>query len=346
MDAPGSSSLSDRLLDAQVAWLLGRLDPGTLQADLVRDVADLMTLLEQMPVTEAVAPEQVKELLHLVLERVPAGAAASTFVEVAADAVHEGPSVEFTAADLVDRDQVEALFAAALSRTELIALVLDKVAESPLAASVASRFVARVVGDVLATNRAVADKIPGMGSLMSLGTSMAGMVAGAADKQFEAVFGDTAAGKGATFAVRRLNKLLLDTLREPTTLAAALEIFDMYATEPLTPLFTEGALGDRDELLRVGGMVQDLIIGTAPAAPVRAFVDRLVDGFYGVYGAESVASLIDDLGIGRDEILSRAQEILPPLMERAIATGEVERILRERLAEFWSSAEVTEILGE
>lgn len=336
--------MADRLLDAQVAWLLTRLSGPQVTDGLDEDVDDLMALAGRVTVSEAVDPEAVKALLRSVLERVPAGAAASTLTEVAADVVHAGPTVELTARDLLDRDQLESALAAAQDHTDLVALVLDKAAESPLAATVASRFVARVVGDVLATNRAVAERIPGMGSLMSLGTSMAGRVAGAADKQFEAVFGDTASGKGATFAVRRLNKLLVETLRDPTALAAALEVFDMYADEPLRGLLAEGRLGDREELHRLAGLVQDVVIRAAPAPPVLALVDRLVDGFLAAYGPEPVAVLLDDLGIDREEILAHARRVVPPLLDRVVASGEAERLLRARLAPFWASAEVAAIL--
>lgn len=345
-----TDDLADRLLDAQVAWLLSRLSRDEVLAHLAEDVDDLLALATHVSLGDAVEPQALKQLVRTALERVPPSAVASTMGEVVADAVHAGPTVELTAADLVDRDQLEAALAAAQGHTDLVALVLDRVAESPLAATVASRFVARVVGDVLATNRAVADRIPGMGSLMSLGTSVAGRVAGAADKQFEAVFGDTATGKGASFAVRRLNKLVVETLRDPTTLAAALEVFDMYAEEPLRTLLAtvlaEGRLGDADELRRLAGLAQDLVIGAAPSPPVQALADALVDGFFAVYGTESLATLVVDLGLDRDEVLAHAGRLVPPLLDRALASGEVERVLRARLAPFFASPEVAAILAQ
>ena len=47
---------------------------------------------------------------------------------------------------------------------------------------------------------------------------------GAADKQFESLLGDTV-GKGGTYAVRRLNKIVVDTLLDPTTGEAALQVW-------------------------------------------------------------------------------------------------------------------------
>ena len=58
---------------------------------------------------------------------------------------------------------------------------------SPLVGTVASRFMGRIVGEVMQVNQAAANKIPGLGSLMSFGTGAASKARGAADKQFEAM---------------------------------------------------------------------------------------------------------------------------------------------------------------
>ncbi|WP_141012473.1 enoyl-CoA hydratase/isomerase family protein [Nocardioides sambongensis] len=337
-------TIADRLLDAQIAWLLSRLDGPEVSARLAEEVDDLLAVAARISLAHAVPPAALKELVALLLERVPSGAAASTATGVAADAAYDGPGVDATVADLISRDHVEALLSAAAERADLVEAALERIARSPLAATVAARFVARIVGDVLATNRAVAERIPGVGGLVSLGSSMAGRVAGIADKQVEALLGDTAE-RGAAFAMRRLNRLVVETLRDPTTVAAALEVFDLYATAPLSSL--SGARhGDRTEVHRLAGLVQDVVIDAAPSAPVRDLVDRLVDGFYAVYGEESLAVLVEDLGLDRDAIVEVARATVPDLLERAVASGEVERILRARLQPFFASPEVAAILDE
>lgn len=341
-----TASTAQRLLDAQVAWLLARITGEGLTEVLAEDIDDLLDAGTRLTVGGLVDPAPVKELIRLVLQRVPASAVASTFVGIAADTAYDGPAKPFAVADVIDRDHVEALLREALARPDLAAKFLDKVAESPLAASVASRFVTRIVGDVLATNRAVAEKIPGVGSLVSLGSSMAGNVArgvaGATDKPLDALLGDTA-GKGATFAMRRLNKLVVETLADPAAREAALQVFDLYADHPLGNL--EG-VGERDDVHRVAGLLQDIVIEAAAAEPVLALVDALVDGFFAVYGGHPVSTLVDDLGITRDELVEQAAALVPPLLAKAVESGEVERLLRARLEPFYSSAEVAGILGD
>ncbi|WP_182377665.1 hypothetical protein [Nocardioides sp. WS12] len=336
-----TASTADRLLDAQVAWLLTRITGAGLADVVAEDIDDLLDAGSRLSVTDLVDPAPVKELIRLVLQRVPASAAASTVVGIAADVAYDGPKTPFAVADVLNRDHVDALLSELLARPDLAAKFLDKVAESPLAASVAARFVTRIVGDVLATNRAVAEKIPGVGSLVSLGSSVARGVAGAADKQFEALLGDTA-GKGATFAMRRLNKLLVETLSDPAAREAALQVFDLYADHPLTNLHE---VGEREDIHRVAGLLQDIAIAGAASEPVLALADALVDGFFAVYGDHPMSTLVDDLGLTRDELVGQATALLPGLLAKAVESGEAERLIRARLAPFYASPEVAEILG-
>src|SRR5690606_33215586 len=183
----------------------------------------------------------------------PASAATSTLVSVTADATYDGPAETFTLAEVIEREHVEQALTEAFAHPEALEAFLDQIAESPLVSGVTTRFVGRLVSEVVATNRAVAETIPGMGWLVSLGAGMAGKVVGAADKQFEGLLGDTA-GKGTTFAMRRLNKVLLDSLRDPQAQEAVLQVFDMYAD---TPLGGAERLGDRDGAHRVAGLAQE-----------------------------------------------------------------------------------------
>ncbi|GAA4809635.1 hypothetical protein ACFQ0K_14570 [Nocardioides caeni] len=331
---------AQRLLDAQVAWLLSQLDGATLAANVDADLDALLAIGAEMSVDALVSPALAKEVVHLLLERLPASATASTLADLVARTAYDGPAEAFTVGDVVDRDHLEALLDEVLLRADLVGAVLDRVAESPLAAGLASRLVARLVGDVIATNRAVADKIPGLGSLVSLGGSVAGAAGSLAGKQLESLMGDTA-GKGTTLAMRRLNRMIVETMKDPAAKEAALQVFDLYAAEPVGQVHRTGS---QDDTVRLAGLVQDIVIGGGTAAPVLAFVDALVDGFFAVYGAHPASTLVTDLGLEPTDLADVARRALPPLLAAAVQTGEVERLLRARLEPFFTSPEVAAIL--
>ncbi len=335
-----ATSRADRLLDAQITWLLGRLSGPGLTAAIAEDVDDLLLAGSRLSLGEVASAEDVKAVAHLLFTKVPPSTAASTLVGVAAEVAYDGPAERFTLADLIDREHVESLADEVLGMTDLAERFLDDLTESPLLAALASRFVGRIVNDVVAMNQAVADKIPGLGSLVSFGTGAAGKVLGAADKGFQQVLGDTA-GKGAAFAMRRLNKVLIETLKDPTTREAVLEVFDLYADKPVVRL---DQLGSQEDVTRIAGLLQDIVIAGAPTEPVLALVDALVDGFFATYGEHPVSALLEDLDLGRDDLVAHATALVPPVLDQARESGELERLLRARLAPFFASPEVAAIL--
>jgi len=340
MAVMSDASTAARLLDAQVAWLVDRVTGDELPRLAEEVVDDLLALGDRLQVGEVAEPAAVRELVRAALTQVPASAAASTLVAVATDTAYDGPPRPVTLAEVVDRDHVESLLAELLAHPDAVGAFLDTIAESPLVAGFTTRFVGRILAEAVATNRAVAERIPGMGPLVSLGSSMAGRVVGAADKQFEALFGDTA-GKGTTFAMRRLNKVVVETLRDPAAQDAVLQVFDLYAD---TPLGGRPRLGGRDDAHRVAGLAQEMAIHALASEPALALADALADGFLAVYADETLTALVTDLGVDRDTLVAHARSVVPPLLAAAVASGELGALLRKQLAPFWESPEVTAIL--
>lgn len=336
-----ADSVAGRLLDAQVAWLTGLLTGPGVAGVIAADVDDLLLAGSKIPLDSLVRAEDVKPVVHHLLVTVPPSSAASTLFQLSADLTYAGPAEDFTLADLVDREHVASLTDEVLGMTDLAERFLDRLTQSPLVATLASRFVGRIINDMVQANRAAAEKIPGVGSLVSFGANAAGKVIGAADKQIEQMLGD-AAGKGAVFAMRRLNKVVLDTLEDPTVREAVLEVFDLYADQPVTGL---DELGSRDDVRRIAGLLQDIAIAGAPTGPVLALADALVDGFFTTYGEHPVTALIDDLDLTRDAIVEHATAIVPGILRAAAESGELERLLRTRLEPFFASPEVAAILA-
>ncbi len=333
-----NASLAERLLDAQVAWLVGRLTGDELAGIVERDLRALLDLESRITLADLLDAERAKRIVREALATVPPSTGASTIVTMVADVVYDGPEASYTLGELVSRDDVERIAEAALSRTDLVARVLDDISASPLASTLASRFVGRLVGEVLQSNRAAAEKIPGLGALVALGVGAAGVVAGAADKQIEGVL-----GMGATFATRRLNRVLVETLRDPAARAAVLEVYDLYADRPI-PHVRDTA--KRKDVHQAAGLLQDVAISGAASEPALALADALVDAFWRIYGDHPATAFADDLGLDRDALIGQATSMAAVAVSVAHDRGDLERLVRERLAPFYASPEVAAILDE
>jgi hypothetical protein len=227
-----TETVAQALLDAQVAWVIGRLTGDELPELAAKAVDDVLAIAESATVSALVDPELVTSIARTLAKNVPPSTAASTLVDHSANVVMSNPAGTYSLREVIDSDNVERITDEVIGLTPLLEKVLDDLTHSPMTAAIASRFVGRIVNDVVAGNRAMAEKIPGVGSLVSFGSKAAGKAIGKTGEQFEALFSDTAA-KGAEFAMGRLNKIIVATLKDPSTRAAVIEVFDLYADRPI-----------------------------------------------------------------------------------------------------------------
>ena len=335
------SPVAQRLLDAQVAWLVDQLTGPALAVQIAADLDELLASGSRLTLGELVSADSIKPIARSLFTVVPPSAGAASVVEMAAGVVYAGPGHPFAVSDVIDKENLERLVDFGLERRAMLGEALDELANSPLLAAMISRGVSRVITDALAANKAVAEKIPGVGSLVSFGSKTAGKAVGAAAGAAEGFMGD-AASKGAAFAMRRVNKIVLDALGDPTARAAALEVFDLYAHQPIPnpkTFITE------DEVRELAAILHDVVVAGAPTEPVLKLVDALIDGFFGVYGAHPVTVLLDELDLSRDTVLEYAAGVVPQILSGAHASGELERLVRVRLAPFFETEAVAKILG-
>lgn len=339
---PDAASLADRLLDAQVAFHLERLTGADLDATVARLADAVLDAVDERQLADLVDADVLKDVVGRALTDVPSSAAVAGFVELGRDVLRAGPAEPFALGDVVERAQVERVLDEAIALTPLLERALERLTASPQVGAAASRFMGRIVGEVIAANQAVADKVPGLGGLLSLGTRAAAGVVGAADRQLDGMLADTA-GKGGTLAVRRLNRIVVETLRDPTTRAAALQVWDLVAAEPVVGLGERGGSGDE-----VDGLVEavhDLVVTTLADPRTVAFAHAVVDGFLDAFGGYTPLELLAELDLDRADVVADLVRFAPGVVVPMVESGALERVLRAELAPFYASAEVAGLLG-
>lgn len=336
--ASGADSRARQLLDAQVAYHLDRLSGDELEPTVARVVDDLLTAADRHPITDVVDQQAVKDVVSRIVLTVPASAAVSGFVELATELVYDGPPASYPLGELVDRDRVEVLLDELLALHPMLERSLERLTEAPVVGTVASRFMGRIVGEVLQANKAVAGKVPGLGPLMSLGTGAASKLMGAADKQFEGLLSETV-DKGGAFAVRRLNRILIETLQDPTTREALLQVWDLLAAEPVR------GIGDvRGQLGGVVDAVHELAVATVASEQVARLGEAVVESFFDRFGGYTVTELLGELDLSRADLVADLVRVAPPLVAALRESGDLERFLRAALEPFYDSDEVRRIL--
>jgi len=336
-----ADSVAQRLLDAQVAHHLGRLTDDRLAATVTALVDDMLRLGGSRQLEDLIDRAAITEVVVAALRSVPSSAAVSGIVELTVTLLLEGPAEPYPLGDLAERPQVEALVDSLLALHPVLERFVDGLAGVPMVGTAASRFMGRVAGEVLRANKAVADRVPGLGSLMSMGTNAASRMVGAADKQLDGLIGDTM-GKGGALAVRRLNRVVVETLRDPVTREAVLQAWDLLAEEDVTGL---SDYATRGQVSDVADALHDLAITGLATDHAGDLVASVVDAFFDRFGGYTPAELLDELDLTRDDLVDDAVALAPSIVAALRESGALEVLLRSQLEPFYASAEVTDILG-
>ena len=130
----------------------------------------------------------------------------------------------------------------------------------------------------------------------------------------------------------RLNKIIIAMLNDPSARAVP-EVFDLYAGKPVKPLSEIISIDDAN---RIAGIGRDVVIAAAVAEPVHKLIDAFIDGFFAIYGDLPAAEILDDLDLTARS-LPTTPSPPPPRRGRGRRLRELDRIIRDHLAPFYTS---------
>ncbi|MFI2285087.1 hypothetical protein [Nocardia beijingensis] len=332
--------IAERLLDAQVAYLLAEVTGERFAEVVARDTEAVLGVADTLVFRDVVELEQAKQTVRTVVELIGGSPVFADMVGVFADSIydHIAANNDYTLGEVVEREPVEALLEKIFGMHQAQERILDRLTESPLVATVASKFVDKLINDFVQANRERAEKIPGVSSLMSLGQSAANRAKKAADGTF---VGDLA-GKGALFALKRTNNAIREMLRDAPVHAAAMEFWDLHADEPVSGLRDYLSRKDLNELVL---LCYEIAVTTREKEYFGLLIDECVEVFFTKYGDYTLAAMLPELGLTGDDIVKEILRYGPAVIEGAKRDGVLAGLIRERLAPFYTSDEVLAILA-
>ncbi len=331
-----AKELADQLLDAQVDYVMHELSGKRLAQVIARDVDDLLKLAETLTVADVVDPDAAKTILRRVADNAGGSELLEDFVLALAETVYGlKASEKHKLGEVVDREPVEALVVQVLGMRKLHERALKRLDQSPLVARVAQRFVTAIVNDFIAQNRQLAERLPGAKSLFSLGSSAARTVG-------RVGFVGAAADKGTQMAIKQTTGALRDVFKDEHLRGAAMEIWDLHAKEPLSEL---REYLTADDLREVAAKLHAVVVSGRGSAFVGAAIDESVDALLERYGTRDLASVLTELNVTRDDLVTDLRAALPRVIEAAKADGRLEALIRARLEPFYRSKKVLSLLG-
>lgn len=331
-------AIAERLLDAQVEFLLAEVSGERFTEVIARDVESVIGVADTLIFRDVVGIDQAKDTVRTVIELIGGSPVIADMVGVFADSIYDNiaENNDYTLGQVVDREPVEALLEKIFGMHQAQERILERLTESPLVATVAAKFVDKLISDFLDANKQIAGRIPGVSSLISMGQS-------AAKKATESTFIGDMAGKGAVFALKRTNNAIREMLRDAPVHDAAMEFWDLHADEPVSGLRDYLSQQDLNELVL---LCYEIAVTTREKEYFGLLVEECVDIFFTKYGDYTLAAMLPELGLSGDDITTEILRYGPAVIEGAKRNGVLGKLIRERLEPFYTSDVVLGILGE
>ncbi|NKY44005.1 hypothetical protein [Nocardia cerradoensis] len=340
-----AQDIAAKLLDAQVDYLLAEVTGDRFVEVVARDVDDVLAVADTIVFRDVVSVDDARQTVRTVVNRIGGSPVLQDSVAVFADAIYDNiaENNDYTLGDVVDREPVEALLEKIFGMHQAQERLLERLTESPLVATAASKFVDKLIDDFMESNRQMASKVPGVGSLVSFGTNAAKSARKAAEKASSGTFIGDMAGKGAMFALKRTNNAIREMLRDAPVHGAAMEFWDLHAGEPVSGLRDYLTQADLRELAL---LVHRIVVTTRDKEYVGVLLDECVDVFFTKYGDHTLGALLPELGLSADDIRTEILRYGPAVVEAAKRNGVLAKLIRERLEPFYTSEPVLAILAE
>ena len=330
-------ALAEKLLDGLVDHVIADVSE-RFDETVVREVDLILAAADTIRLGDVIDPADLKETARLGIDHIGDGALIGELVVPFADTFYNlEQSSEYNLGEVLDREQFEAIVALVLRLNTAQNRFFERLTLSPLVAQLASRFVGKIVGDILAENRKKAEKLPGMSSLFSVGDRVASTAAKVGKSQIDAV-----TGKGAEYALKQTEGAVRDLIKNAPVQAAALEVWDLHAAEPVSELRKYLSEEENRDVALLG---HDVVQSVRGKELLLALVDAWIDTFFEQRGDRTVEQLLDELGLTRDDLVAEGSRLAPPIIEALIANGVLAQQIRVRFEPFFLADSTLVLLG-
>ncbi|MCU1640040.1 MAG: hypothetical protein JWN03_315 [Nocardia sp.] len=338
--------IAERLLDLQVDFILAEVTGDRFAEVIGRDVEAVIGIADTIIFRDVVELDEAKQTVANIINLIGGSPVLQEMVGQLSLSLYDDIAAnnDYTLGDVVEREPVEQLLEKIFGMHQAQERILERLTESPLIATVASKFVDKLISDFMESNRQMANKIPGVGSLVSLGTSAAKQARKAAEKATgDGTFLGEMAGKGAQFALKRTNNAIREMLRDAPVHDAAMEFWDLHAGEPVSGLREYLSQQDLQDLALI---IYRIALTTREKEYFGILVDQGVEVFFEKYGDHTLAALLPELGLSGEDIGKEILRYGPAVVEAAKRNGVLAKLVRERLEPFFVSDQVIGVLAE
>lgn len=330
------------LLNAHVEFELNQWHGEALQRRLQVEAKALWQWLEKLPLSRLADRKRSQDALRRLALELPLPAElAETIAAMAQQLLALESNRKTTVSEVLDQEMFEEAVELFAGLEEARMSLIRGAADNPLYSALAAELIYNGIRDYLFSDQALLKRIPGLASLVSVGSSAVNRGAPGLEAQVEKRIRAFIQGNLAR-TLENSEEFLLAALTPERIRALGDKLWQRLAERPLAldHVVTDDGI---DALVTYGHRLWGQLRETEYLAEM---LDAGVDQFFELHGEDSVASLLERIGLGADTLAAEATRILPPLVEVARDSGYLEALLRRRLEPFYQSRAARDALPD
>jgi hypothetical protein len=337
------SPLAKQLMELHLAHEMSMFDSETFVKWLASELNEQWSALDKVTINQLVCADQIKQVIvrNVVTNDIP-----GSVTEIAGDAasqlftsdVHRNTLLK----SVMTAAQFEEFVDKLLDLPEPRKNGIDHVIDLPIYRELISGVLYQAIVRYIYEANVFSKNVPGVSSMLKFGKRMIDKTApkleGAVEESVK-----TYIAENLVFLVNVSKEFLENSLTDEDLKDSALELWDMIESKSLGE-FQEGM--DSVDLSEFVVLGYEFWLRFRTTDYFKSCYELVVDYFFEKYGEQSVQVLLEDLAINPSRIMDEAQAFAPSLLNAFKENGQLESLLRRRLAAFYESASVASLLSD
>lgn len=333
--------IAQQLLDAQIQHELARYAPRQLKKTLRQESATLLTWLSHCKLRDVLPADVVAALITRIVVELPISDGLAAFVRrVAEQILHALKRDPGRVQDLCTRRIFEAAVGQLGGMHKARSRLIHQLVNSGVYSEQISELLYNGIKDYLLSENLLAQKVPGLASLIRLGKFAVNKTLHplelAIEKTVKAYI-ETNLGN----SIRRSETLINAYFEKHPMDDMAARVWPKLASIPISKYATLLEGDDLDRMVTIG---LDFWQHFRKSALFRDASQHVVQQIYDRYGDLELSFVFAELGLTEKFLQTELTQLLAPSVELARRSGELEQQIRVRLTSFYEGAEVARIL--
>jgi hypothetical protein len=331
-----------KFLEAHVAHELNRFKRGGYKKTIREEVAALFEWIKKIKLKDVITPQQITGLIQRNVVELPvAGGVTELAGEMSQRVLASPQNKKTTLEDIFARKQFDDIVDKIGSLKSARKDVIRRFVTSSVYSQQISEVLYAGIKDYLLAENIIAQKVPGVSSLIKLGKFAVNKTMGSLETAIEnKIKSYIQSNLGST--IKRSERSLNEYFDESHIIEMGEEIWSSIAKTKLSEYFNEIDADDMEDFIIIG---YDFWLNFRQTPYFKAIYTDLVNFFFEKYADRELDVILEDVGVTQKMVVNELIEAVSPGIETALSIGYLEERIRSRLEDFYLSPKTEALIS-